>query len=178
MGKEPSILYFLETEIHSTRKRRTLNSGERACNQLKWVSKFEVWPSPLGICVASRLFCPLHRGAFGIKRLSRGGESIVEFYIFSALHWESLRYCVWQIFMRYFCNCGLEFWYCGISKHAEFFVIGSAIFSMVVSNFSIFHCSVTVFGIPLAALQLFFAHAYTSATRPAFIVWYRDQLRF
>ena len=57
MVKEPSILYFLETEIHSTRKRRTLNSGERACNQLKWVSKFEVWPSPLGICVASRLFC-------------------------------------------------------------------------------------------------------------------------
>ena len=37
-GKKPSILYFLETEIHSTRKRRTLNSGERACNQLKWVS--------------------------------------------------------------------------------------------------------------------------------------------
>ena len=157
MGKEPSILYFLETEIHSTRKRRTLNSGERACNQLKWVSKFEVWPSPLGICVASRLFCPLHREAFGIKRLSRGGESIVEFYIFSALHWESLRYSgVWQIFMRYLCNCGLEFWYCGISKHAEVFVIGSGIFSMVVSNFSISLCSVTVFRTPLVALQSFF----------------------
>ena len=83
MGKEPSILYFLETEIHSTRKRRTLNSGERACNQLKEGSKFEVWPSPLGICIASRLFCPLNREAFGIKRLSRGGESIVEFYILS-----------------------------------------------------------------------------------------------
>ena len=116
-----------------------------------------MWLSPLGICVASRLFCPLHRGAFGIKRLSRGGESIVEVYIFSALHWESLRYyCVWQIFMRYLCNCGLEFWYCGISKHAEFFVIGSPIFSMVVSNFSIFHCGVTVFRIPLAVLQSFF----------------------
>ena len=51
-GKK-STLYFLETEIHSTRKRRTLNSGERACNQLKWVSSFEAWPSPLGICVAS-----------------------------------------------------------------------------------------------------------------------------
>ena len=38
MGKEPSIFYFLETEIHSTGKRRTLNSGERACNHLKWVS--------------------------------------------------------------------------------------------------------------------------------------------
>ena len=171
MGKEPSILYFLETEIHSTRKRRALNSGERACNQLKWVSKFEAWPSPLGICVASRLFCPLHRGAFGINRLSRGGESIVECYILSPYIEKVCRrhYCVCQIFMRYFCNCGLEFWYCGISKHAEFFVIGSAIFSMVVSNCSIFHCSVTVFGIPLAALQsfFFFAHAYTSATRLA-----------
>ena len=89
-------------------------------------------PSPLGICVASMLFYPLHRGAFGIKRLSRGGESIVEFYIFSALQWESLRYyCVSQIFMRYLRNCGLQFWYCGITKHAEFFMIGSAIFSMV-----------------------------------------------
>ena len=157
MVKEPSIFYFLETEIHSTRKRRTLTSGERACNQLKWVSKFEVWPSPLGICVASRLFCPLHRGAFGIKRLSRGGESIVEVYIFSALHWESLRYyCVWQIFMRYLCNCGLEFWYCGISKHAEFSVIGSTIFNIDVSNCSIFLCGFTVFGKPLAALQSFF----------------------
>ena len=78
------------------------------------------------------LFYPLHRGAFGIKRLSRGGESIVEFYIFSALQWESLRYyCVSQIFMRYLRNCGLQFWYCGITKHAEFFMIGSAIFSMV-----------------------------------------------
>ena len=103
------------------------------------------------------LFYPLHRGAFGIKRLSRGGESIVEFYIFSALHWESLRYGdVSQIFVRYLCNCGLEFWYCGISKHAEVFVIGSGIFSMVVSNFSISLCSVTVFRILLAALQSFF----------------------
>ena len=30
MGKEPSILYFLETEIHSTGKRSTINSGENA----------------------------------------------------------------------------------------------------------------------------------------------------
>ena len=80
-----------------------------------------MWPSPLGIYVVSRLFCLLHRGPFRIKRLSRGGESIVEFYISSALHWESLRYyCVCQIFMRYLRNCGLEIWYCGISKHAEF----------------------------------------------------------
>ena len=53
----------------------------------------------------------------------------------------------------------------------NFLFIGSAIFSMVVSNFSISLCSVTVFRIPLAALQwFFFAHAYTSATRPALIV--------
>ena len=51
-----------------------------------------------------------------------------------------------------------------------FFVIGSAIFSMVVSNFSIFLRGVTVFGKSLAALQSFFAHAYTSATRPVLIV--------
>ena len=90
--------------------------------------------------------------------LSRGQESIVEFYISSALHWENSRYyCVWQIFMRYLCNCGLEFWYCGISKHAEFLVIGWAIFSMVVSNYSIFLRGFTVFGIPQAALQSFFS---------------------
>ena len=53
----------------------------------------------------------------------------------------------------------------------KFFVIGWAIFSMVVSNFSIFLRGVTVFRIPLAAPQSFFlAHAYTSATRPALIV--------
>ena len=117
-----------------------------------------MWLSSLGICVASRLFCPLHYWAFGIKLLSRGGKSTVEVYIFSALHWESLRYyCVWQIFMRYLCNCGLEFWYCGISKHAEFLVIGWAIFSMVVSNYSIFLRGFSVFGIPLAALQSLFS---------------------
>ena len=116
-----------------------------------------MWPSPLDICVVSRLFCPLHRGVFGINRLSRGGNVKVEVYIFSALHWESLRYyCVWQIFMRYLRNCGLEFWYCGNSKQAEFLVIGWAIFSMVVSNYSIFLRGFTAFSIPLAALQSFF----------------------
>ena len=135
---------FLETEIHSTRKRRTLNSSGRPYNNLKWV-----FALPRGTLI--------HCWVFGIKCLSRGGESIVEFYIFSTLHWEILRYCsVWQIFVRYLCNCGLEFWYWGNSKHVEFFVIGSAIFSMVVSNFSISLCSVTVFRIPLAALQWFF----------------------
>ena len=38
MGKEPSILYFLETEKHATGKRSTLNSSEKACNELQWVS--------------------------------------------------------------------------------------------------------------------------------------------
>ena len=95
-------------------------------------------------------------GAFAIKRLSPGGASIVEFYIFGALHWEISRYGgLWQIFMRYLCNCAVQFWYCGISKHVEAFVIGSAIFSIIVLNFSISFCSVTVFRIPLAALQSF-----------------------
>ena len=55
MGKEPSILYFLETEIHSTGKQSTIKSGENARNKLQW------------------------GGVFGIKRLPRGGESMVEF---------------------------------------------------------------------------------------------------
>ena len=38
MGKEPSIFYFLETKINALGKRNTLNSGERACNKLQWVS--------------------------------------------------------------------------------------------------------------------------------------------
>ena len=58
--------------------------------------------------------------------------------------------------MRYLRNCGLEFRYCGISKQAEFLVIGSAIFSMVVSNYSIFLRGFTVFGIPLARSPIFF----------------------
>ena len=52
----------------------------------------------------------------------------------------------------------------------NFYVIRSALFSMVVSKFSIFPCGITVFGIPLAALQSFFAHAYISPTRSALIV--------
>ena len=113
-----------------------------------------------------------HGRAFGIKGLSwgRGGYGRV-LHFFSALDREILRYCgVSQIFMPYLCNCGLEFWYCGISKHAEVFVLGSAILSIVMSNFSISLCSVTVFCIPLAALQFFFAHASTSSTRPGLIV--------
>ena len=31
--KKTSTLYSLETEIHSTQKRRTLNVGERVCNK-------------------------------------------------------------------------------------------------------------------------------------------------
>ena len=136
---------ILETEIHSTRKRRTLSAGERVCNK------------PNGsINLRLDVLLPIV-GYLESNVLSWGGERIVEFYNFSALHWEILRYGgVSQIFVRYFCNCGLEFWYCGISKHVEVFVIGSAIFSVVVSNFSISLCGVTVFRIPLAALQSFF----------------------
>ena len=50
------------------------------------------------------------------------------------------------------------------------FWIVSAIFSMVLSNSSIFFYCVTVFRIPLAALNLIFSHAYSSATIPALIV--------
>ena len=54
-GKRTKYPVFFETEIHSTGKRNTLNSGERACNKLQW------------------------GGVFGIKRLPRGGESMVGF---------------------------------------------------------------------------------------------------
>ena len=54
-GKRTKYPVFFETEMHSTGKRNTLNSGERACNKLQW------------------------GGVFGIKRLPRGGESMVEF---------------------------------------------------------------------------------------------------
>ena len=54
-GKRTKYPVFFETEIHSTGKRNTLNSGERARNKLQW------------------------GGVFGIKRLPRGGESMVEF---------------------------------------------------------------------------------------------------
>ena len=54
-GKRTKYPVFFETEMHSTGKQNTLNSGERACNKLQW------------------------GGVFGIKRLPRGGESMVEF---------------------------------------------------------------------------------------------------
>ena len=51
-----------------------------------------------------------HDGTFVIKRLSRGGESIEEFTFLAPYIEKILRYCsVWQIFMRYLCNYGLEF---------------------------------------------------------------------
>ena len=157
MGKEPSILYFLETEIHSTRKRRTLNSGERACNQLKWVSKFEVWPSPLGICVASRLFCPLHREAFGIKRLSRGGESIVEFYILSPY---IEKVCGIIVFAKFSCGTSvivvLNSDIVVYLKMRNFLLLARRFLAWLCPIVRFFHCSVTVFGRPLPALQSFF----------------------
>ena len=83
--------------------------------------------------------------------LSRGGESIVECYILSPY---IEKYCIWQIFMRYFYYVFVVF----NSNIVVFpdmrnlFLISSEIFSMVLSNLSIFLCGVTVFGIPLAAL--------------------------
>ena len=79
MGKEPSIFYFLETEIHATGKRSALNSGERACNNINYNGSINlkrdhplwVFPLPLGTLA--------HGGTFVIKRLSRGGENIEEF---------------------------------------------------------------------------------------------------
>ena len=120
-----------------------------------------------------------HGGVFEIKCLSRGGESIEEFYIFSALHWEILRYCsVWQIFMRYLCNCGLEFWYCGISKRAKFFVIGDFWHGFVeIVDFSLLCYGVRYTPSRSNLFFFFFAYAYFSTTRPASIVWYRAQLR-
>ena len=181
MGKEPSILYFLETEIHSTRKRRTLNSGERACNQLKWVSKFEVWPSPLGICVASRLFCPLHREAFGIKRLSRGGETIVECYILSPY---IEKVCGIIVFAKFSCGTSvivvLNSDIVVYLKMRNFLLLARRFLAWlcpIVRFFiAVLRCSVDPY--PLFNLFFFFAHAYTSATRLALIVWYRDQFRF
>ena len=112
-----------------------------------------------------------HGAVFGIKCLSRGGESTEEFYIFSVLHWEILRYCgVWQIFMRYLCNCSLEFWYCGIFKHADFLLLARRFLARLkLSNFSIFLFLVTEFSIPLAApiaAPIFiFERAYTSTAK-------------
>ena len=75
-----------------------------------------------------------HGGAFGIKRLSRGGESMVESYIFSALHWEILRCCGIVVFGKF--SCGT---YVIVVLNSDivvflnmriFFVIALAIFSM------------------------------------------------
>ena len=72
--------------------------------QLRWKG---LQPTKKGQLIWSLEFAlllgtPTYGGTFGIKRLSRGGESMVEFYSFSALHWEILRYCrVRQIFTRY-----------------------------------------------------------------------------
>ena len=72
--------------------------------QLRWKG---LQPTKMGQLIWSLEFAlllgtPTYGGTFGIKRLSRGGESMVEFYSFSALHWEILRYCrVRQIFTRY-----------------------------------------------------------------------------
>ena len=96
-------------------------------------------------------------GTLEIKRLSCGGQSIVEFYVFSVLLWQICRISVFGKF-----SCGTYVIVIFNSNIVvflnmrNFFVIGLGDFSMVVSNFSISLCSVTVFRTPLVALQSFF----------------------
>ena len=96
--------------------------------------------------------------------LSRGGESIVAPYI--------EKFCGIIVFGKFSCGTyviGVFNFNIVVFQTCEiFFLIGSAIFSMVLSNSSIF-----LYGVPYTpsrSLILFFAHAYTSATRPALIV--------
>ena len=112
--------------------------------------------------------------------LSRGGESIVECYILSPY---IEKFCGVIVFGKF--SCGTYVIVVFNSSIVVFpnmrnlLLIGSASFSMVLSNSSIFLCGVTVFHYTSSrSLILFFAHAYTSATRPALIVWYCAQLRF
>ena len=72
--------------------RNTLNSKTKNPH-LRWKGLLQ--STKVGQLIWSvRLFCLLHCRAFGIKRLSPRGESLVEVYIFSAFQWESLLYRV------------------------------------------------------------------------------------
>ena len=96
---------------------------------------------------------PLHI----VLHLSQGGKSIVEFYILSPYIEKVCRIIVFGKF-----SCGTYVIVVFNSNIVVFpdvrnlFLIGSAIFSMVLSNSSIFLCGVTVFRIPLATLQSYF----------------------
>ena len=85
--------------------------------------------------------------------LSRGGESIVECYILSPY---IKKFCGIIVFGKF--SRGTYVIVVFNSTIVVFpdmrdpFLIGSAIFSMVLWNSSIFLCGVTVFRIPLAAL--------------------------
>ena len=89
--------------------------------------------------------------------LSRGGESIVECYILSPY---IEKVCCIIVFGKF--SCGTYVIVVFNSNIVIFphmrnpYLIGSAIFSMVLSNSSIFLCGVTVFRMPLAALQSYF----------------------
>ena len=103
-----------EKEYNWKRTKYPVFFGNR--NTLNWKTKHPqlrwkgLQPTKMGQLIWSWEFTlPLgtltHGGAFGIKSLSRGGESMVEFYIFSPLHWEILRCCgVRQSFTRYLLN--------------------------------------------------------------------------
>ena len=139
-----------------------------------------MWPSPLGICVASRLFCPLHREAFGIKRLSRGGESIVECYILSPY---IEKVCGIIVFAKFSCCTSVI-----VVLNSDIVVyLNMRNFLWLARRFLVWLCRISRFfffrcyGVPYTPSNssiLFFAHAYTSATIPALIVWYCAQLQF
>ena len=147
LGKEPSILYFLETEILSTGKRSTLNSGERACNKLQW------------------------GGVLGIKRLSWRGESMVEkFYsivVFAKFSCGTYVIVVLNsdivalINKRNFLFLARWFlaWFCWICR---FFLCGFTEFGIP---------------LPPAILIFEHAYTCNSTKRPASIVWCGAQLR-
>ena len=88
-----------------------------------------------------------------VLHLSQGGKSIVEFYILSPY---IEKVCCIIVFGKF--SCGTYVIVVFNSNIVVFpdvrnlFLIGSAIFSMVLSNSSIFLCGVTVFRLPLAAL--------------------------
>ena len=89
--------------------------------------------------------------------LSRGGESIVECYILSPY---IEKFCGIIVFGKFsygtYVIVVLNSDIVVFLNIRNFFCDWQAIFSMLVSKFSIFLCSLTVFRIPLAALQSFF----------------------
>ena len=148
MGKEPSILYFLKTEIHSTGKRSTLNPGEKACNKLQWVSV----TIPFGYLRCLEVHFPTVGHMQSNVCLGEG--RVQQNFTFSAPYVD--KNCGIIVFGKFSCGSYVIVIFNSnivvFLNMGNLFLIGSAIFSRVLSNSSLFHCGVTVFGIPLAAL--------------------------